>query len=485
MTELAKSVKADGGKLVVFNPLPWVRSGLVNMELPAGVQTPAAVRDLASGDETPVSVTGGMISFAAKEVPAGGYRTFSLVEKATVVVSSTAAEALETTHFRVKFDTKRGGIASLVNRSDGRELASTGEHALGQYLHERFSKREVDAFLKSYCQVYYEWYGFPLYDFNKPRLDSTLSYARITPEGWTLKITKQAGGDRAVMTAKNTFGLAEGISLQFFFPNDRPYVDITWSVTGKTPEIIPEGGWLCLPLAINDPAFRVSHVSAPFSPEKDLVPGSNAHLFSIDYGISVRNGEAGPGVGVASSDLPLWSIGEPGLWKYSPKYLPRKAELFANLYNNQWNTNYPLWIDGTWSASIRLWPVSEKASEEEALFTPAWEYRQGFLTGYADGPGGKLPVTQTGLSLSRKGIRVTAFCPNPDADQGVEGTLVRVWEQAGQSGEVALTLPEGFKATKAQPVSLRGEKAGKAVSIKGGKLTFELGAYAPASFVIR
>jgi len=43
---------------------------------------------------------------------------------------------------------------------------------------------------------------------------------------------------------------------------------------------------------------------------------------------------------------------------------------------------------------------------------------------------------------------------------GVPGTLLRVWEQSGQSGEVELTLPSGFKATRAQPVTLRGEKAG-------------------------
>ena len=484
MSDLAGSIKSDGKRIVVFNPLPWERSGLVTMQLPAGAGIPAAVRDLAGGKEIPVSVTGNTISFAATDVPAGGYRTYVPVEQATVVISSTTNEEMETTHFRVKFDTKRGGIASLVNRADGRELVSTGEHALGQYLCERFSKKEVDAFLKAYCQVYYEWYGFPLYDFNKPRLDSTLRYARITPEGWSMKITKQADGDRAVLTAKDTKGLATAISLAFFFPNNRPYVDITWSIAGKTPEIIPEGGWLCIPLAISNPAFRVSHVSAPFTPEKDLVPGTNVHLFSIDYGISVRNGETGSGTGVASSDLPLWSIGEPGLWKYSPRYTPRKAELFANLYNNQWNTNYPLWIDGSWSATIRLWPVGEKAIEEEALFTPAWELRQGFLTGYADGPAGKLPVTETGLSLSRKGIRVTAFCPNPDADQGIAGTLVRVWEQSGQSGEVTLTLPTGFQASKAQPVTLRGEKTGKEVKITGGRLTFALGAYAPASFVL-
>jgi alpha-mannosidase len=174
----------------------------------------------------------------------------------------------------------------------------------------------------------------------------------------------------------------------------------------------------------------------------------------------------------------------PGLWKYTPRWEPREPVLFANLYNNQWNTNYPLWIDGSWSASVRLWTVASGASEEEALFTPGWEQRQDFLTGYANGTPGNLPVSSAGISLSRKGIRLTAFCPNPDADQGVDGTLVRVWEQSGESGEVKLTLPSGFKATRAQPVNLRGEKSGKPIRIRQDSLKFNLKAYAPASFVL-
>jgi hypothetical protein len=286
------------------------------------------------------------------------------------------------------------------------------------------------------------------------------------------------------MTTSLTQGLAESYSLNFFFPNDQQYVDISWSVANKVPELIPEGGWLCFPLAIDNPAFRISHVSAPFSPDKELVAGSNHHLFSIDYGISVRNGATGSGVGIASSDLPLWSLGEPGLWKYTKEYVPRKAELFVNLYNNQWNTNYPLWVGGSWSASVRLWPITPGESEEEALFTPGWENRQDLLAGYVNGAAGNLPVTATGISLSRKGIRVTAFCPNPDAEQGVPGTLLRVWEQSGQSGEVELSLPSGFIVSQAQPVNLRGEKSGKPLKIRQGKFTFNLKGYGRASFVL-
>ncbi|MCX6225403.1 MAG: hypothetical protein NTV01_11760, partial [Bacteroidia bacterium] len=484
MNGLAKSINTNGPRIVIFNPLPWKRSGIVTVDNLSGAPVTSAVKDLETGNTLPVEQSGQSFSFRATEIPAGGYRTYVPVAGTPAMTASLEGESIETRYFRVKFDIKRGGIASLVSLADGRELAATNTHALGQFMHERFSKKEVDGFMNAYCQVYYDWYGFPYYDFNKPRLDSTLPYAMISPEGWSLQITRKATGDRASLNTNNTWGLAESYTLNFFFPNEQPYVEITWCVTGKTPELIPEGGWLCFPLAIDNPAFRVSHVSAPFSPENELVAGSNHQLFSTDYGISVRNGATGNGMGVASSDLPLWSLGEPGLWKYTKDYVPRKAELFANLYNNQWNTNYPLWIDGSWSASVRLWPIATGASEEEALFTPGWELRQDFLTGYANGTAGSLPVKATGISLSRKGIRITAFCPNPDADQGIPGTLVRVWEQSGQSGEVVLTLPAGFKATKAQPVSLRGEKAGKLLRIRDGQLKFELKAYAPVSFVI-
>jgi hypothetical protein len=481
---LAQSIHADGPRVVVFNPLPWMSSGMVTVEIPAGAAPASALKDLETGKTLPVAQVGQSVTFRAADVPAGGYRTFVPIAGNQAAKVKLTGESLETRHFRVRFDTRRGGIASLVSLADGRELASTGTYALGQFMHERFSKKEVDGFMKSYCQVYYDWYGFPYYDFNKPRLDSTITYARISPEGWSLQIIREALGDRAIMQTVQTKGLASGYSLEFFFPNDQAYVGITWRVTGKTPELIPEGGWLCFPLAIDNPAFRVSHVSAPFSPDKELVAGSNHRLFSTDYGISTRNGSAGNGVGIASSDLPLWSLGEPGLWKYTRDYVPREAVLFANLYNNQWNTNYPLWIDGSWEASVRLWPIAGGASEEEALFTPGWELRQGLIAGFADGAPGSLPPSQTGLSLSRQGIRVTAFCPNPDAEQGVPGVLVRVWEQSGTSGEVVLDLPSGFKASGAQPVSLRGEKAGKPIRVRNGSFRFNLGAYAPASFVL-
>jgi len=446
----------------------------------------STVCDLKTNKSIPVSRDGNIISFSAYDIPPGGYKSYSLNQGKMDHSKSSNTDELQTEHFIVKFDTKKGGIASLITKKDGRELVNNETYALGQFIHERFSKKNVDSFLEKFCHVYYTWYGFPYYDFNKPNLDPAVSYAEITPGHWDIKIIKDAVGKRAILTSQKTSELADNFRLSFYFPNDFPYLEITWSVKNKKPDIIPEGGWLCLPLKIDNPTYRISQTGASFDPEKDLISNTNNQIFSIDYGITVRQTPKGEGIGVVSSDLPLWSLGEPGLWNFSPEFLPRKANLFANLYNNQWNTNWPLWVEGSWSASLKIWPVSKNATEEEALFTPAWEYRQGLITGFSEAPSPKadFPIFKEGISLSHKGSRITSFAPNPDSAQGMPGVLLRVWEQSGYNGQISVSLPSGSNFSQAQPTNLRGEKKGTPIKIIDNKLTFNLKAYYPESFVL-
>ena len=77
---------------------------------------------------------------------------------------------------------------------------------------------------------------------------------------------------------------------------------------------------------------------------------------------------------------------------------------------------------------------------------------------------------------------MTAFGADPDGHQGI---LLRVWEQAGVSGTITVTLPDGLEVSKAMPVNLRGETRGGPVQMKDGAFTFDLHAYAPASFLLQ
>jgi alpha-mannosidase len=444
---LAKSVKADGDRVVVFNPLPWARSGTV--EVKPGV------------------------TLFAENIPAGGWKTFPLAEaKAVGAEEKTDKTVFNTKHYKVTLDLKRGGLTSLIEKSTGRELADTASpYAFGQFLHEKFSSAQT--------HDYYHRYGLMNNTYNataKPNMPADAKYAALTPTGWTATVRGDATGKTITLTAADTLGLAKSVSIAFTFTDAEPAVEVALRLAGKKADPIPEGGWLCFPAAATSPRFLLGRAGGVMDLAKDQIVGGNRYLFGVAGGASIT-GPDGAGLGLCAIDAPLMSFGEPGLWKYDYSFLPKSPVAFVHLYNNMWNTNYPYWIDGDITSRVKLFPVTKPA----VFVVPSCEARTPLLAATATGPGGNLPATSAGITLSGKGVLVTAFGADPD---GNAGTLLRVWNQTALSGDITVTLPTGFKATKAQPVNLRGQKTGAPLPMRNGAFTFPLGKFAPASFVM-
>ncbi len=178
-------------------------------------------------------------------------------------------------------------------------------------------------------------------------------------------------------------------------------------------------------------------------------------------------------------DLPLVSLETPGCWKYSLDFVPQKPVVYINLFNNQWDTNFRLWNQGTWTTRVRLWAVDHYAAAS-SLISPSLEARYPLLASTGDGDSGSLPTTARGLEVDRTGVLVTAFGANPDGP----GTLLRLWELSGQSGDCTVHLPEALNSSSVQPVDLRGRPNGNAIPVRNGNLVLKLPAFAPASLVI-
>ncbi len=119
-------VDANAWPVVVYNPLSWSRTDVVELDAPEPRARIAKIRDAASGAEVPFDVDeNGRAIFVAKDVPSLGYATF-LIETAQGAPVSTLRDAsrsrsAESSHFRVSLRAD-GTIESIVSRATNREL---------------------------------------------------------------------------------------------------------------------------------------------------------------------------------------------------------------------------------------------------------------------------------------------------------------------------------------------------------------------------
>lgn len=314
--------------------------------------------------------------------------------------------------------------------------------------------------------------------------EKEVPYRAASPKQGVLKMTAEGDVQIAELTmpSDRSNHLPASV-LRISLYKDQPYVDMEITIQDKAKDNWPEADWLCLPFRIDQPEFKVYRQLGVMNPATDILPGANRHLYTAEHGVTIT-GRDGAGIAVCPLDHPLISLGVPGCWKYSDDYVPEQPVVYLNLFNNQWNTNFRYWYPGTWSSRVRIWTVEEGTTPEERsqLFvTSALEARNPLQTISVKKNEGNLPVAQSGIEVSRPGVTVTAFGADPD---GNTGTLLRVWEQVGVSGKLMVTLPKGMDASLAIPVNLRGEKKGDPIHIKSGKFELELGAYAPASFIL-
>jgi alpha-mannosidase len=380
----------------------------------------------------------------------------------------------------VKLDPTRGTIGSLVDKRTGRDwVDAAAAQGLGQYLNERFSFQQTADYCRDYQQG--RW-GDTLHPgMHKPGMPGNVPYRAASPINGSFQIKDNGVAQTAVVDLPgDPANHLPAAALRVTLYRGQPYVDLELTIKDKAKDNWPEADWLCLPFKVNNPTFRVGRNLGVMDPAKDILPGANRHLYAVGTGVTLTDAD-GSGIAVCPLDHPIISLDRPGMWKFSLDFVPKKPAVYLNLYNNQWNTNYRYWYPGTWSSRVRLWTFGKDATAESALVTPSLEARLPLLAVSADGKGGSLPAEQSGITTSRKGIQVTAYGTDFD---GNPGTLMRLWEQGGVSGELTVTFPSGATFATAAPVNLRGENTGKPIRVKAGKLTFNLGAYAPASFLL-
>lgn len=131
------------------------------------------------------------------------------------------------------------------------------------------------------------------------------------------------------------------------------------------------------------------------------------------------------------------------------------------------------WYSGSWSSRVRVWVGDQ-------LTVPALETMVPLLASVGTGPRGTLPSSQSGVKVSRPGVLITGLKQSKG-----KVTFMRLWELAGESGNVTVHLPAGSPARIASPVDLRGNSQGPPIAVPSGSFEFALSCFAPASFKLK
>lgn len=478
LMRLATIVNVKGNRIVVYNPLPWERNDMVTIQIGSGFKK--SLKNVATGEIVPIVKNKNILQFQANHIPAMGYATFVPTDEEAVTPKSNLSfdaekAMMENDFFKITFDKQSGTIKSLIDKKSNKEMVNANaDYKFGQYINERFAKTQTDKYAKDYIKAGWDW---AYKELGRINLDDS-PYKKSSGKNAAIEFSKDALSVTASMTFKGDADLNHNYSMIFTLYENKPTVEVIWSINGKPADPWPEGGWISFPFNIENAQFKLGRLGAVVDPAKDFVKGTNLDYGFITTGVGVLD-KNNQGFGLTSPDVPGVSLDRPGLWKYSTDFVPQKGNVFFNLYNNQWSTNFTEWVEGSWSAKFYIWSI-DHYTDGSSIVMPSEEIRNPLMVGFTGGEAGKQAASLKGVSVSEKGVLVTFFGKNRDG----EGDVIRLWEQNGRTGSCTVNLPVGNPYKSAQPCNLRGEKMGAAIPIKNNALEVKLNANQPASFIL-
>lgn len=480
LRRLASQIAVEGKRVMVYNPLPWKRSGQVDLFMDVYMKgfKVYGLRDEETGKVILADNEGNDLSFYAQNVPSLGYKTYSVLTEPIKVPERKSSiheeeDVIENDFFLIKINRENGSLLSVWDKHLQKEMVDTkGTYGFCEYVHEKFGAAEIERYNNSYVKP--GQHGWADQEMTRP-VDKSLKYTMQRGTVQHIKYEKNAHAVKATVFCRTEAG--DDYLLSYTLEDNSPYVKIGWSLRNKPAEPQPEAGWLAFPFKVGQPTFRLGRIGSIVNPATDFVKNTNHDYYFVNTGLAVLNHQ-GDGFGLNTPNAPAVSLDRPGLFRFSSDFVPEQPNVFVNLFNNQWGTNFTEWIEGGLSAQIYLWSISSYENEK-SLITPTEETRVPLMGVYWDGKAGNLPSLKSGISLSRKGILITAYGPNRDG----KGDILRLWEQTGESVKCTISFPEKTYQ-KAQPCNLRGEPIGEPIEIEQQQLHVEVNAYQPLSLIL-
>jgi hypothetical protein len=425
MASIADYIQRPSGTLVVFNPLNWQRSSLVEVDIDKGLE----LVDLAGNQPVPAQelYTGQgfrHVRFLAENVPAVGYKCYALEPSRAAASRPAEAESgatLESPYYRVTLDPETGAVRSILDKELNRELVdSSSPYRFDQYVYVTGADKPRNLALEF-----------------KP----TLPPPQLEPQG--------ASGGKLISVVKTPFGTVASLeSAAFNTPRIRTQVilldgqkriEFINRVT-KTKVYTKEAVYFAFPFALEHPEFRYEIQNGFVNPARDIMKGGNLEWFSVQHWVAAEQDNAT--AALVPVDAHLVTLGDIVRGAWPRQFGSRKGSIFSYLMSNYWETNWDAGQGGDYtfryavSSGRHLSPATLSRLGWEAM-TPI-EVDEITPMDKAIAPPRPLDAVQNSfLQVDQPNVVLVTW---KRAEDG-QGTILRFVEVNGEAANVSVATP--------------------------------------------
>ncbi len=322
MASIADYISRPSQTLVLFNPLSWKRTNLVEVDINKGTKlVDLATKETVSYQEIYTGNGFRHVRFLAQNVPAVGYKCYALEpdETAPAAPAQSASTILENAYYRVTLDPETGAVRSILDKELNRELVdASSPYRFNQYVYVTGADKPRNTALEY-----------------KP----TLPKPELEPHG--------AGGGRLVSVIKTAFGTVAKMESSavntprvetevVLFDGEKKIEFI--NRVNKTKVYTKEAVYFAFPFAMDHPEFRYEIQNGYVNPSRDIMKGGNLEWFSVQHWVAADQDNVS--AAMVPVDAHLVTFGDIVRGAWPKEFGNRKGTIFSYLMSNYWETNW-------------------------------------------------------------------------------------------------------------------------------------------------
>ncbi|MCL5744526.1 MAG: polysaccharide lyase family protein [Acidobacteria bacterium] len=426
MSALADAIQNPSGTIIVFNPLNWQRSKLVEFDLARNRElVDLATKQVVPVEELPAPAGAGLaagrgagsrrVRFLATDIPAVGYRCYAMRQSKTEAPAPTSAgNTLENAYYRVTLDPVTGAISSVFDKELNREFVdSSGPYRFNQF---------VDAT-----------------GTQDSRNRSALSTKIVPPPNFQIQVS---GSGRLVSVTRTAFGTVARleasapnnprIASEIILFDGQKKIEITNRIQK---ELAPTGEWgyFAFPFAMDRPEFRFDIQNGVVNPAKDVLPGGAREWSVVQHWAAVDQGDVT--AAIVPLDAPLVAFGDIIRWRWPSEFGTRKATIFSYAFQGA-GAGQELTFRYVFTSGRRLTPGALSKLGWEAM--SPFELNEIVGDDKVDNPKRPLDAAQGSfVQVDHPNVVLVTWKEAED----VKGTIMRFVETNGQAATVKVTSP--------------------------------------------